>query len=107
MLKLNSTQRRLLLARAHHINPVVIIGKEGLSIGVIKELDRGLSSHELIKIKVLSGDRKARTLLLEEICQRLNAFPINHIGKILIIYRPEADTKEETTESTHRDTTRK
>ena len=107
MLKLSNSQRRSLLAQAHHINPIVIIGKDGLSIGVINELDRGLSSHELIKIKVLNEDRKARALLLEEICQRLNASPINHIGKILIIYRPETDGKEETTESTHKDIARK
>ncbi|SDX94617.1 ribosome assembly RNA-binding protein YhbY [Nitrosomonas sp. Nm33] len=94
MLKLNTSQRRSLAAQAHHINPVVIIGKEGLSTGVINELDRGLSSHELIKIKILNGDRKERALLLEEICQRLEAFPINHIGKILVIYRPEPEERE-------------
>lgn len=94
MLKLNASQRQSLLAQAHHINPVVIIGKDGLSAGVINELDRGLSSHELIKIKILHGDRKQRALLLEEICQQLNAFTINHIGRILTIYRPGAEEKE-------------
>ncbi|AKH37437.1 MULTISPECIES: ribosome assembly RNA-binding protein YhbY [Nitrosomonas] len=94
MLKLNSSQRRSLAARAHHINPIVMIGKDGLSAGVMSELDKGLSNHELIKIKILNGDRKARALLLEEICQQLEAFPVNHIGKILVIYRPETEGKE-------------
>ena len=91
MLKLNTSQRRSLAARAHHINPIVIIGKDGLSAGVMNELDKGLSNHELVKIKILNGDRKARALLLEEICQQLEAFPVNHIGKILVIYRPETE----------------
>jgi RNA-binding protein len=94
MLKLNSSQRRSLAARAHHINPIVMIGKDGLSAGVMSELDKGLSNHELIKIKILNGDRKARALLLEEICQQLEAFPVNHIGKILVIYRPETEGKK-------------
>lgn len=94
MLKLNADQRQSLLAQAHHISPVVIIGKDGLSASVINELDKGLSSHELIKIKILHGDKKQRTLLLEEICQQLNALAINHIGRILIIYRPGAEEKE-------------
>ncbi len=96
MLKLNTSQRRSLAARAHHINPIVIIGKDGLSAGVMSELDKGLSNHELIKIKILNGDRKARALLLEEICQQLEAFPVNHIGKILVIYRPETEEKKTT-----------
>lgn len=101
MLKLSSSQLRSLTARAHHINPVVIIGKDGLSLGVMSELDRGLSSHELIKIKILNGDRKTRALLLEQICQQLNALPINHIGRILVIYRPEIEEKKSTTETSH------
>lgn len=94
MLTLNTSQRRSLLARAHHIDPVVIIGKDGLTAGVMNELDRGLSCHELIKIKILHGDRKARTLLLEEICQQLNALSLDHIGRILIVYRPGPEEKE-------------
>lgn len=99
MLKLSPSQRRALVAQAHHLNPVVIIGKDGLSEGVMNELERGLSSHELIKIKILSGDREARTSLLEEICQRLAAVPVNHIGRILVIYRPEPEEKESTNET--------
>ncbi|SDH92553.1 ribosome assembly RNA-binding protein YhbY [Nitrosomonas sp. Nm132] len=101
MLKLSTSQRRSLAARAHHINPIVIIGKDGLSVGVMSELDKGLSSHELIKIKILNGDRKMRTLLLEQVCQQLNALPINHIGRILVIYRPETEEKRSTTEASH------
>lgn len=96
MLELDREQRQLLAASAHHLNPVVMIGKDGLTAGVISELDRGLTKHELIKIKVLDDDRANRVSLLEQICQSLNAAPIKQIGKILIIYRPKPEETEET-----------
>jgi putative YhbY family RNA-binding protein len=94
MLLLTATQRRALSARAHAINPIIMIGKTGLSAGVINELDRGLSSHELIKVKVQIESRGAREVLFEEICQQLNAAPVKHIGKILVIYRPKSEETE-------------
>ncbi len=94
MLTLTVAQRRELKAQAHALNPVVMIGKTGLSSGVIEELDRGLSSHELIKIKAQIDDRVARNALFEEICQQLDAAPVQHIGKIFIIYRPKPEETE-------------
>ena len=77
-----------LKARAHALKPVVWIGAAGLSENVIHELDQGLKSHELIKVKVSSDERQTRTAWLNEICDRLGATPVQHIGKILVIYRP-------------------
>ncbi|HLP80759.1 MAG TPA: ribosome assembly RNA-binding protein YhbY [Nitrosomonas sp.] len=91
MLALSVAQRRELKARAHALQPVVMIGKTGLSDNVIDEVDRGLTSHELIKIKVHVDDRAARNTLFEEICQRLNAAAVQHIGKIFVIYRPNPE----------------
>ena len=91
MLTLTVSRRRELKAQAHSINPVVMIGKVGLSATVIEELERGLLSHELIKVKVQLDDRIARKALFEEVCQRLEAAPIQHIGKIFIIYRPNPE----------------
>jgi putative YhbY family RNA-binding protein len=91
MLTLTIAHRRELKARAHALNPIVMIGKTGLSVSVIKELDRGLASHELIKIKAQIDDRIARNMLFEEICQQLNAAPVQHIGKIFVIYRPKPE----------------
>ncbi len=91
MLALSVAQRRGLKARAHPLQPVVMIGKTGLSDNVIDEVDRGLTSHELIKIKVQVDDRAARNILFEEICQRLNAAAVQHIGKIFVIYRPNPE----------------
>ncbi|SFN62148.1 putative RNA-binding protein, YhbY family [Nitrosospira briensis] len=91
MLELASVRRRSLQARAHAIKPTVWIGTAGLWEGIIHELEQGLKSHELIKVKVSSDERETRNALLEEICERLDAAPVQHIGKILVIYRPKPD----------------
>lgn len=91
MLALSVAQRRELKARAHVLHPIVMIGKTGLTVNVIDEVDRGLTSHELIKIKAQIDDRIARNALFEEICQRLGAAAVQHIGKIFVIYRPNPE----------------
>ncbi|MCC6917342.1 ribosome assembly RNA-binding protein YhbY [Nitrosomonas sp.] len=105
MLELDMAQRRQLVASAHHLNPVVMIGKDGLTENVISELDRSLLKHELIKVKILEGDRDQRTSLLEQICFSLNATPVRQIGKILIIYRINPDKKIARTPSSDTTTT--
>lgn len=87
MLNITPEQRRFLRAQAHHLNPVVMIGDAGLSESVLKEIERSLASHELIKIKAHQGDKEARDALLEEICASLEAAPVQHIGKILVVYK--------------------
>ena len=83
---LTLAHRRDLRALSHHIKPVVWISVAGLSESVIRELDRALKSHELIKIKVAADERETREAMLEEICQRLSAAPVRHIGRMLVIY---------------------
>jgi putative YhbY family RNA-binding protein len=90
MLNLTVAQRRDLKARAHPLNPVVIIGNAGLTPAVLDEIERSLKSHDLLKIRVMNDDREARETMLQEICEVLNASPVQHIGKILIVYRPLA-----------------
>ena len=87
-LELTSAQRRALRAGAHRLQPVVIIGEAGLSPSVLAEIDRNLSSHELIKIRVFSAARDRRNQMRDAICKELAAAPVQHIGKILVIYRP-------------------
>ncbi|MEQ1668112.1 MAG: ribosome assembly RNA-binding protein YhbY [Sulfuriferula sp.] len=87
MTQLNATQRRYLRAQAHALRPVVMIGDAGLSASVMHEIDINLKAHELIKIRVLGDDREARTAMLDSICSTLNAENIQHIGKLLIVYR--------------------
>lgn len=91
MLTLTPSQRRFLRARAHGLDPVVLIGDAGLSDAVLREIDLSLRAHELIKIRAAGEDRDGREALLQAICERLGAAPVQHIGKILVVYRP-ADT---------------
>lgn len=88
MENLTPAERRVLKARAHHLQPVVIIGDAGLTPAVLGEIDRALTSHELIKIRVLGDDREARGELIDGICTGLGASPVQRIGKILVVYRP-------------------
>jgi RNA-binding protein len=88
MLTLSVSQRRDLKARAHPLNPVVIIGNAGLTPAVLDEIERSLKSHDLMKIRVMNDDREAREAMLQEICELLKAGPVQHIGKILVVYRP-------------------
>lgn len=78
---------------AHNINPVVMIGNNGLSESVLKEIDSSLNAHELIKIKVLGDDRALRVSLLEQICQQMGAVAVHHIGKQLVVYRASSTPK--------------
>lgn len=85
---LTPTQQRFLRAKAHALHPVVMVGEIGLSEAVLKEAERSLASHELIKVKAHIDDRSLREKLLAELCARLHAAAVQHIGKILVIYRP-------------------
>jgi putative YhbY family RNA-binding protein len=87
-LHLDPARRRALKARAHHLRPVVIIGDAGLTPAVLREIDRALSSHELIKVRVPGDDRAARLALIASVCAALQAAPVQNIGKILVIFRP-------------------
>ena len=75
-------------AKAHHLHPFVSIGQHGLTPAVLHEIDVNLLAHELIKIRVFGDDRDARDALLERICVELDAAPVQHLGKILTIWRP-------------------
>jgi putative YhbY family RNA-binding protein len=88
ILELTSAERRKLRARAHALNPVVMVGDAGLTTPVMNEIHRNLASHELIKIRIMADEHATRDRLLGEICSSLHAAPIQHIGKILVVFRP-------------------
>ena len=94
MLILTVSERRDLKARAHALNPTVMIGNAGLSEAVLKEIAASLKNHELIKIRVMSDDRAQRAVILESICAQLNAAPVQHIGKILVVYQPNPEAHQ-------------
>lgn len=89
MTTLTPAQRRELRARAHHLDPVVSIAGNGLSTTVMKEIDRCLKAHELIKIRVYGDDRELRSAWLAEICAALACAPVQSIGKLLVVFRPK------------------
>ena len=80
-----------LRARAHHLNPVVMIGQHGLTEAVIRETETVLNAHELIKVRVLGDERDERLLIGEELCAATGAQLVQHIGKLLVLYRERAD----------------
>ncbi|MEW9897381.1 ribosome assembly RNA-binding protein YhbY [Chitinivorax sp. PXF-14] len=95
MIELTPIQRRFLRAEAHHLNPTVMIGNNGLTEAVIRELARSLDAHELVKVRVLGDDRDAREALMQQICSDLDCAPVQHIGKLLVVYRPGNEPKIE------------
>ena len=70
---------------------MIIIGGGGLTEAVLAETERALGAHELLKIRVMGDDRDARLAIYDEICERLGAAPIQHIGKLLVIWRPAVE----------------
>lgn len=85
---LTPAERRAQRAAAHHLDPVVMIGADGLTDAVMHEADAALSAHGLIKIRVAGDDRAARELLYQSMAADLNAAPVQHIGKLLVLWRP-------------------
>lgn len=85
---LTPAQRKVHRADAHHLDPVVLIGGDGLTAAVKKEVDAALKAHGLIKVRVFSDDRAAREAMLQTLADELDAAPIQHIGKLLVLWRP-------------------
>jgi len=88
-IQLTPAERREHRANAHHLDPVVLIGGDGLTAAVKKEIDAALNAHGLIKVRVFGDDRTARELMYQELAAELNAAPIQHIGKLLVLWRPQ------------------
>ena len=90
MKPLTPAQRQFLKGLAHTRQPVVMIGNQGLTAAVLKEIDQALSAHELIKIKAASNELDTRRAWLEEICTATGAASVQQIGKVLVVYRAAA-----------------
>lgn len=95
-IELSPAERRALRARAHPLHPVASISERGLTEAVAREVDRCLRAHELIKVRTYGAERAQREAWLAELCDRLDAAPVQHIGHILVLYRPRPETSDET-----------
>ena len=94
-IELTTRERAHLKARAHALEPVVQAGHAGITDRLIAEVDRALTAHELIKVKVNSDDRADRVATGDEICERTGATAVHRVGKVLILWRPrETDISE-------------
>jgi RNA-binding protein len=92
---LTPSRRSELRAQAHKLSPIVLIGDKGLTDEVIAEIDRSLKAHELIKVRAMTDDRDAREIWMDTICEKLEAQPVQQIGKVLVIYRENFDKPRE------------
>jgi putative YhbY family RNA-binding protein len=78
----------MLRAKAHHLHPVVIVGSRGVTPAVLHEIDINLKAHELVKVRLADDDRDARERVFNQICADLEAAPVQHLGKVLTLWRP-------------------
>lgn len=92
---LTPRERAHLKARAHALEPKVMVGHGGLTPAVVAEIDRALTAHELIKVKILGDDREAREALGHEICAATDSAPVQRVGKIIALWRPRPDSGEQ------------
>jgi RNA-binding protein len=88
---LTPAERKLLKARAHSLEPVVLIGNKGLTDEVVTEVDRALTVHELIKVRAPGLDRDQREEAFQALCTRIGAVAVQHIGKVFVLYRKKPE----------------
>ena len=93
MKTLSTKQKQFLKGLAHHLNPVVMLGGNGLTEGVLAEIENALNHHELIKVKVAGADRETKQLIIDAIVRETKAAQVQTIGHILVLYRPSAEAK--------------
>ena len=96
-IELTPAERREQRAQAHHLDPVVMVGGDGITPNVRKEIEAALNAHGLIKVRVFNDDRAARELMYQELAADLNAAPIQHIGKLLVLWRPQPEKEKDRT----------
>ncbi len=85
---LTNKERAHLKARAHALEPVVQTGTAGITDAVVAEVDRALTAHELLKVRVGVDDREKRVAMGDELCARTGAAAVHRVGKVLILWRP-------------------
>lgn len=91
---LTNQERAHLKARAHALEPVVHVGNSGVTDTLVAEIDRALTAHELVKVKVGTDDRERRVAIGDDICARTHATAVHRVGKIVILWRPRSVTTE-------------
>lgn len=96
-LVLSARERQALKGRAHALDPVVLLGAGGLTPAVMGEIDRALSAHELIKVRVPGDERAAREAVYQRVAEELSAARVQSIGKLLVFFRPAPEKVDDAT----------
>lgn len=92
-MSLTNKQKQFLKSKAHDLKPVILLGGNGLTEGVVAEIENALNYHELIKIKVPGEDREQKMLIMDAIIRETKAEKVQIIGKILVLFRQTEDKK--------------
>ena len=87
-LNLSRDERLRMKSGSHHLEPVVLLGAHGLTEAVFKEIDRALTAHELVKVRMPALDRAQRELMFQQVAERLGAARIQLIGRLMVLFRP-------------------
>ncbi|TCV86618.1 ribosome assembly RNA-binding protein YhbY [Testudinibacter aquarius] len=90
-INLTTKQKQYLKGLAHNLKPVVMLGANGLTEGVVAEIDNALNHHELIKVKVAGAERETKQLIIDAIVRETSAAAVQLIGHILVLYRPSKE----------------
>ncbi|WP_213990485.1 ribosome assembly RNA-binding protein YhbY [Sodalis sp. dw_96] len=92
-MNLNNKQKQHLKGLAHLLKPVVMLGNNGLTEGVLAEIEQAIEHHELIKIKIAAEERDTKKLIADAIVRETGAVCVQIIGSILVLYRPATERK--------------
>ncbi|XOV77441.1 MAG: ribosome assembly RNA-binding protein YhbY [Aestuariibacter sp.] len=92
-MQLTNKQKQHLKGLAHSLKPVVLLGSNGLTEGVMAEIDLALNHHELIKVRVPSEDREEKKLIMDAIVRESGAEKLQVIGHTLVLYRQSEEAK--------------
>ncbi len=93
MTELSTKQKQYLKGLAHNLNPVVMLGNNGLTEGVLAEIDNALNYHELIKVKIAGADRETKQLIIDAIVRETQSSAVQTIGHVLVLYRESEEKK--------------
>jgi len=83
----NHRDQKHLRAIGHKLKPIITVAQKGLSENILAEIDRALTAHELIKVKLVTADRDERNALAERISKDFQATCVQHVGHIILLYR--------------------
>lgn len=91
---LTANQKKFLRGIAHGLNPVIIIGSQGVTDNLMAELDKSLTHHELLKVKMAAGEREDRKAIIDYVISHTKAKLVQNVGKMFVIYRARAKNPE-------------